>query len=240
MKTRRLFALSFVCAIVTSPTLHAQVRITEVNISARTVELTNFGPATVNLATWRFCHRFIYISPGGTIAARATLQFNVTFNQTSSDLGLYDSSSFGSPTSMQDFIQRGGSGNGRESVAVSKGVWTAGFFFAVPPAGKSLHAKAQPPATGLRTTNWFPGWPHTGFFPVPDMAFESVAVTGGEWRIIARSYYLTNAHRVDTRSDLSSPWVPLAAPAITELGAGRIDVRFSATGARQFSRLRAQ
>src|SRR6185503_3999119 len=107
-----------------------------------------------------------------------------------------------------------------------------------PPSGKSFHAKAQPPASGLRTGNWFVGWPHPGF-PVPDMAFESVGIVGGEWRVIAKSYFLTNAHRVDVRTDLTSAWQELAAPVITELGNGRIDLRYPSAGMRQFSRLRA-
>jgi len=224
----------------TVPPAQAQVRITEVTVSTRNVELKNFGSASVNLATWQWCTRRSYSTVGGTIAAGATRQFTVNFNQTSSDLCLYKSSLFGSTSDMEDFVQWGASfaGNtGREDVAKNKGVWTAGFFFALPSAGKSLHAKAQPPATGLRMTNWFTGWPHAGF-PVPDMAFESIGIAGGQWHFIAKSYYLTSAHHVEVRSDLSSPWLPAAAPVITELGSGRIDVTFPATEARQFSRLR--
>lgn len=235
------FVLALAASLLSfaAPAAHAQVRITEVTISTRNVELTNFGPSAVDLTNWRFCHRFIYPSPGGIIAAGATRQFTVNFNQTSSDLGLYNSSNFGSATDMQDFVQWGGGGIGRESVAVAKGIWTTGFFFTLPPAGKSLHAKAQPPATGLRTTNWFPGWPHAGF-PVPAMEFESVTIVGGQWRLIGKSFYLTNAHGVDVRADLTTPWVPVTAPTIVELGGGRLDVRFPATGTRQFTRLRAQ
>ena len=223
---------------------HAQVRITEVTMTAtNNVELTNFGAATVDLSPWFFCHRRTYGSrPSGNIAPGQSRMFTVaSLNLTSSDLGLYNSSSFSSTTAMEDFVQWGASfvASGREGTAVAKGIWTTGFFFTVPPAGKSLHAKAQPPATGLRTTNWFPGWPHAGF-PVPDMEFESVAIVGGQWRLIGKSYYLTNAHGVDVRSDLTSPWVPVTAPTIVELGGGRLDVRFPATGVRQFTRLRAQ
>ena len=222
------------------PAAQAQVRITEVTISTRNVELTNFGTASVDLTNWRFCHKFSYVSPGGTIAAGATRQFTVNFNQTASDLGLYNSSNFGSAAAMQDFVQWGSGGNGRESVAVSKTIWTTGFFLAVPTAGKSLHAREKRLLdTGSRTDNWFPGWPHAGW-PVPDMEFESIAIVGGQWRLIGKSYYLTSAHGVDVRSDLASPWVPVTAPSIVELGGGRLDVRFPATGVRQFTRLRAQ
>src|SRR5436190_5865347 len=155
-----------------APSLRAQVRITEVTISSRNVEVTNFGTAPVNLSGWFFCHKFTYPGLSGTIAAGQSLQFTVNFNQTGSDLCLYSNNNFSNPAGMQDFLQWGTAGNGRESVATdpTKQIWTAGFFFAVPPTGKSLHAKGVTPATGTRTANWFPGWPHAGF-PVPDMKF---------------------------------------------------------------------
>ena len=239
--TAALAATVILCAM---PSAQAQVRITEVTMTAtNNVELTNFGAASVDLSPWFFCHRRTYGSrPSGTIAAGQSRLFTVTsLNLTSSDLGLYNSGSFSSTTAMEDFVQWGGSfvATGREGTASAKGIWTTGFFLTVPSAGKSLHAKAQPPATGLRTTNWFPGWPHAGF-PVPDMAFETVAIVGGQWRLIGRSYYLTNAHGVDVRDDLTTPWVPVTAPTIVELGGGRLDIRFPATGVRQFTRLRAQ
>lgn len=239
----RRFLLKAIAALaiaLVSPA-EAQVRITEVTISTRNVELTNFGTTSVNLATWQWCHRRSYAAVGGTIAPGASRQFTVGFNQTSSDLGLYKSSLFGSASDMEDFVQWGASfvNSGREGVAVTKGIWTSGFFFAVPPAGTSLHAKAEPPATGLRTTNWFPGWPHPGF-PVPPIRIESIAITAGEWRIIAQSPFLTGAHRADAGPDLTTGLQQVPAPVIAELGNGRIDVRFPAAGERQFARLRAE
>lgn len=231
--------LLLACAVLfsTLTTGHAQVRITEVTISTRTVELTNFGLTAVDMATWKFCHKFTYPTVGGTIAPGASRQFSVTFNQTASDLCLYKSSQFGSASDMEDFIQWGAGGNGRESVAVSKGVWTTGLFFPVPASGLSFHAKTQPPATGLRATNWFVGRPHAGF-PVPAPVFESFAVTGGEWRIIANTFYLATALKTEANADLSATWL-LQTPAVMDLGSGRFDIRFPTSGARQFVRIRA-
>ena len=222
----------------TAPTLAvAQVRITEVTISTGNVELTNFGPATVDLSGWRFCHRFSYTSPGGTIAAGVSRQFTVAFNKTSSDLGLYNSTTFSSTSAMQDFLEWGGGGLGRESVAASKGIWTAGAFLAVPANGVSLHAKANPGA-GTRMSNWFTAFPHAGF-PLPNIEVKSVSLVSGEWRLTALSYYLLANHRVETSSDLGvTPWVT-ATPTVSDLGNKLLDLRFPATGARQFLRVKA-
>lgn len=43
-------------------------------------------------------------------------------NDTSADLGLYNTNSFANAAAMEDFVQYGGSGIGRESVAASKGI----------------------------------------------------------------------------------------------------------------------
>ena len=230
-----------VFAFLTAATAQAQVRITEVNVSTRNVEITNFSAASVSLTGWRFCHRFTYPSLSGTIAAGESRQFTVTFNQTSSDLCLYNTANFGSTTAMEDFIQWGGAGIGRESVAAAKGIWTAGTFYPVPAAGLSFHAKAQPPATGLRTTNWFTGLPHVGF-PVPGPELESFALVSGEWRLIARSYHLLPALRTEANDNLSTVWGSQT-PVVVDLGlsAGRrrFDIRFPTLGLRQFVRVRA-
>jgi hypothetical protein len=220
-------------------TAGAQVRITEVNLSTRAVEVTNFGSSSVNLSGWFFCHQLTYPPLSGSIAAGESRQFTVNFSQTASDLCLYNSSVFTSTSAMQDFVQWGSGGHGRESVAVSKGIWTSGFFLALPSAGKSFHARGLS-TTGSRTGNWFVGWPNPAVFPVPPITIGSSALVAGEWRLTAQSPYLTEAHRVDVNGDLSANWQQVGAPAITELGNGLIEVRFPATGTRQFARLRAE
>ena len=72
-------AVTAVTVLTSSVTANAQLRITEVNLSTRNVEVTNFGATTVNVAGWFFCHRFNYPSLGGSIAAGASRQFTVNF-----------------------------------------------------------------------------------------------------------------------------------------------------------------
>jgi hypothetical protein len=232
-------AAIFSTLFLSSALAQSKVRITSVTLSTRVVGITNFDSTAVDVSGWWFCNQFIYQTLGGAIAPGETRQFAVnTLNQNGSDLGLYNSPDFGNPAAMQDFLQWGSGFNGRESVAVAKKIWTTGHFLALPPTGKTLHCRGLS-ETGLRDNNWFAGWP-SATFPVPDITFESATVTGGEWRIIAVSPYLTSAHRVDAGSAFGNALVEVAAPTITELGNGRIDVRFPATGARQFTRLRAE
>jgi hypothetical protein len=232
------FGRLLVCLGAMAPALAlAQVRITEVTISTGNVELTNFGTSSVNLASWQFCRRFAYVAVGGTIAAGASRQFTVSFNTTSSDLALYNTNSFTSTTAMEDFVQWGGGGLGRESVAVSKGIWTTGAFLTVPASGVSLHAKANPGA-GTRVANWFTAFPHAGF-PLPNIEIKSTALVSGQWRLTALSYYLLANHRVETSPDLGvTPWVT-STPTVSDLGNKLLDIRFPATGSRQFVRVKS-
>lgn len=225
--------------ILISGTAPAQVRITEVNVQQQRVELTNFGATSVSLTTWQWCRRFVYSAVGGSIAAGETRQFTVSMDLASSDIGLYRSSLFGSSSDMEDYVQYGASFvfNGREAVAVAKGIWPSGQFLTLPASGLSFHAKGQPPATGSRLPNWFTGRPHQGF-PVPAPEFESVNVTGGEWRLVVDSYHLAPALSIEANNDLSLTWLPQT-PVILDLGGGRFDIRFAAAGPRQFARVKA-
>ena len=63
-----------------------------------------------------------FVAPGGASSSWQNLT-------SEADLGLYlASGSFGATSAMVDFTQWGSGGHGRESVAVSKGIWTAGDF----------------------------------------------------------------------------------------------------------------
>jgi hypothetical protein len=231
-------SLCLLAVLHLSQPLAAQVRITEVNLATKTVELTNFGTTTQDLSSWFWCHRFSYPQPGGSLAARETKQYSIsTLNTTSSDLCLYNSGSFGSASAMQDFVQWGGGGIGRESVAVAKGIWATGAFLALPASGMSFHSKGSN-VTGSRVGNWFVGRPHAGF-PVPDMKVNSLALVNGEWRLQIASFFLANAHTGEVRNNLSSAWVPQTTTR-TDLGNGLFELRFSAGGGpRQFAQIKA-
>jgi len=113
------------------------------------VELKNVGGSTVNVSSWWVCARFVYrqlsgltnldgtdlvLSPGEI----TTVKLNFNLNNGSSDIGLYTSASFGSASAMHDFVQYGGSGIGREGVAVTAGLWTAGDFLTTAPSSQSM------------------------------------------------------------------------------------------------------
>ena len=145
----KYLALLFVSILSIPSMLNAQVKINEVLYSSSNdqIELKNFGTSSVDVSSWQFCSLFRYyglssmtiisgsldISPGGILA------LSITFlNDSSADLGLYTSSSFSSSSAMEDFVQWGSSGQGRESVAVDKGIWTAGDFVATVGSGNSI------------------------------------------------------------------------------------------------------
>lgn len=124
---------------------YAQFRIVEVDPSADTVTIKNYGATTQDIGAYRLCALFGYrtLSSQTTVVsgllnlapdAEVTVSSPGFLNNTASDLGLYlPSGSFGSPAAMEDFMQYGSGGNGRESVAVSKGIWTAGSFVSAAP-----------------------------------------------------------------------------------------------------------
>ncbi|PSR05616.1 MAG: hypothetical protein BRD49_04470 [Bacteroidetes bacterium SW_10_40_5] len=86
------------------------------------------------------CSKFNYNAITSAIVQQGDLMLNpgeeVTIawnNITASDqdLGLYNSNNFSDTAAMEDFLQWGSAGNGRESVADNKGIWTAGNFLTI-------------------------------------------------------------------------------------------------------------
>ncbi len=159
MKLVRLFTM---LAVMAPTFLFSQVKINEVLFSStgNQVELKNFGSSSVDVSNWWFCTLFDYTRVGAlpvlsgelNIPAGGILALSgIGLNDNSADLGLYNSGSFGSTTAMEDFLQWGGGGQGRESVAVSKGIWTAGDFAAAPADGHSLEYDGDGNAAG----DWF-------------------------------------------------------------------------------------
>lgn len=144
--------------------LSAQVKLNEVLYSSSQdqVELKNFGSTSVNVSSWWLCALGFYnqigtltvvsgelnIAPGGILALSGK-----NLNNTASDLGLYttNASGFTSPSDMEDFVQWGNGGLTRESVAVSKGIWTAGDFVATVAQGNSIEYDGE----GNSSSDWF-------------------------------------------------------------------------------------
>lgn len=117
----------------------SNVRIVGVNAAANEVTLQNFGDADADLSGYWFCLRRNYaqlssvtISSGDLmLSENETVTFSIDVNDAGSDVSIYNTGgSFTSPEALVDFMQFNGSytDNGREDVAVTKGIWTAGEF----------------------------------------------------------------------------------------------------------------
>ena len=117
------------------------IRLVHVDPSIDQVTIKNFGADAVDISDYRLCSLFDYTLNGlasdmsivaGSLklAAGATVRLSgFALDDTAADLGLYFASGdFTDPTAMADFMQWGSASNGRESVADTKGIWTAGDF----------------------------------------------------------------------------------------------------------------
>ena len=149
MKTNYFFkimlALFFTVALTSN--VNAQIRILNVDPAGDTVTFKNFGGSTVNIASYRLCSLFSYktLSSQTTVVsgslnlapdAEVTVfsENYLSLSTTAADLGLYlPTGNFGTAANMVDFMQWGAGGQGRENVAVAKGIWTAGTFVNVAP-----------------------------------------------------------------------------------------------------------
>lgn len=116
---------------------YSQVRFTKIDPSTKKITIHNFGNTAVNVSSYQICHKFSYNVLNSLTIDSGLLMLGAgddlslsgfTIDNSASDLGLYIDNNFSSPQSMVDFFQWGSSGNGRESVAVSKGIWTTGDF----------------------------------------------------------------------------------------------------------------
>jgi len=107
------------------------------------ITIKNFGTETIDISDFRVCSKFSYgtintlnvISGSLNLAAGQEVEIDgFTLDNSAADLGLYFSTgAFSDTAAMADFTQWGSAGNGRESVAVSKGIWTAGDFIDASP-----------------------------------------------------------------------------------------------------------
>ena len=156
------------------------------------IELWNFGDTTADLGGYQLCASFSYfgfpagvtIPPGKVIIVHVDeagedtgtdIYTGASFRALplESDFGLYMSGSFTDPTQMVDFVQWGGNGIGRESVAVSAGIWTSGDFVPSVPEGHSIAYDGD----GDAASDWFDQeTPGLGLPPGTDaIAVEAIA-----------------------------------------------------------------
>ncbi len=122
------------------------IRLLCVNPTTDQVIIKNFGPNTRDISTLRLCSKFSYtntniatdmnIVNGSLILAPgdSVVLDGFSLDDLSADLGLYTpDGGFADTIAMLDFTQWGSGGNGRESVAVAKGIWGIGDFMVYGP-----------------------------------------------------------------------------------------------------------
>jgi len=126
--TERLVVLAGTAVLLlaawTSPARAAAcLRISEVDVDTQTVTLTNVGDAPQPGGYW-LCNFPAYDQVNQSVAAGASI--SVTFASLATDdgeVGLYSDTSFGSASSMMDYMQYGPGSHTRAGVAVQAGVW---------------------------------------------------------------------------------------------------------------------
>ena len=118
---------------------------TILGITGDLVVLHNAGSTTVDTRGYRLCSKFNYATISDAMNPQPFLQTDLildagqdvflnvagflTLDTTGADLGLYTpTGDFTDTTAMLDFVQWKTAGNGRESVAVSKGIWGTGDY----------------------------------------------------------------------------------------------------------------
>ncbi len=135
--------ITLLCIVLFSFVLvsNAQVRLLNVNEQENLVEIKNFGTEMVDISNYWFCALFNYSQLNTLTVDSGSLQLmpdatvvlsGFSLTDVASDLGLYATNTFGDASAMRDFTQWGAAGQGRESVAVTAGIWTAGDFLEVP------------------------------------------------------------------------------------------------------------
>lgn len=146
MKTNYFFKAFFtlmLCAFIGGQA-YAQYRIVEVHPTTDRIVIKNIGTETIDISSYRLCTLFDYTSLGALTLESGSLNLAPNdevaliasgyLNDTAADLGLYfPTGNFGTAANMVDFMQYGAGGLGRESVAVEKGIWTAGTFISLAP-----------------------------------------------------------------------------------------------------------
>lgn len=132
--------LIVVLALTTSVDSFSQVRITGVDPNQNLVFIRNYGATSVDITGHILSTKLTNFTVGsmtviaGNPSSLGSMQTawvqGGSIDATGADLALYvpNTTDFNNTSNLLDFVQWKSGGHGRESVAVSKGIWTAGDF----------------------------------------------------------------------------------------------------------------
>lgn len=141
-----IIKVTVILGLVLVPGAWGTIVLTEVDPGGGRIEVWNAGEERVDVNDYQVCALFRYARLGSLTVEKGSLEMDpgeilvVTgFALTGeTDLGLYRTASFGDPESLVDFVQWGSGGNGREAVAVQKGIWEEGDFLSDPQEGETF------------------------------------------------------------------------------------------------------
>jgi len=117
------------------------IRIVALDPVLHQITLKNFDSSTIDISGLRVSSEFRYetisnlplINGSFSLTGNGTVTFEWLLTDEDADLSLYvPTGIFSDALNMLDFMQWGSAGNGRESVAVVKGIWTQGDFILGP------------------------------------------------------------------------------------------------------------
>ena len=131
---------TLVLLLLLNLTAEAQVRITSLDPATNTVTLKNFGSSNEPISGLWFCNFPSYAQVNGMTSTSSlnageevVITSSVNFDVGDGEFGLYTDSSFGSSTSIIDYLQWGSINHQREGVAVAAGVWIDNTMITAPP-----------------------------------------------------------------------------------------------------------
>jgi len=134
LRSRFLLSLAGLVFLALGALAQPCPRIERVNLEDNTATIVNLGDDNVT-GLWWFCARLLYSSPVLLSIAPGlsqTVPVGLDLNDISSDFALYHTNNFPSASAMEDFVQWGASGLGREGLADDRGFWVAGEFVPTP------------------------------------------------------------------------------------------------------------
>jgi hypothetical protein len=121
---------------------YRSIRLVRVDPKKELVTIKNFSDIAVDISGYRLCSELNYttnltsqtlVSGNLNLAGNAEVTLRLTeinLSDLEADLGLFitGTTDFADTLALQDFTQWGSGGNGRESIAVAKGIWESNTF----------------------------------------------------------------------------------------------------------------
>lgn len=130
----KLFTLIMV-VLTFSFTCQGQLKSILIDPATDQITIKNFGSSTIDITNYWLCNFPAYDQFSSTTIVgtgdfnlspdeEVTVTWESELDDSDGEFGIYNTDTFNSSSAMEDYMQWGTSGHQRESVAVSKGIWT--------------------------------------------------------------------------------------------------------------------